>query len=187
MKIKDLTGMKFTRLTVLERTESPAHLKRKYVFWRCLCDCGNHCSVMSAALRNGATKSCGCLKKETNGNQVRLQYGEANFRYLFNRYKARARTNKLDFRLTKEEFRSLTKQNCYYCGFQPNQIVAHPDHYGEYIYNGIDRKDNSIGYILENCVPCCKKCNRAKNDLSMNEFNEWISRLVEFNKERSGF
>ena len=28
----------------------------------------------------------------------------------------------------------------------------------------IDRKDNSIGYLLENCVSCCFVCNRTKSN-----------------------
>ena len=60
-KYKDLTGMKFGRLTVMrldrERT------KRK-TYWFCECECGNIKSVRSDSLQCGAILSCGCLKKE---------------------------------------------------------------------------------------------------------------------------
>ena len=58
---KDLTGMKFNRLTVLklhERTE-----KRRYM-WLCRCDCGTEKIVLGDHLKNGHTKSCGCYKNE---------------------------------------------------------------------------------------------------------------------------
>ena len=37
---------------------------------------------------------------------------------------------------------------------------------------GIDRGDNSKGYLPENLVPCCKGCNRAKSTRSPREFVE---------------
>jgi 5-methylcytosine-specific restriction endonuclease McrA len=37
-------------------------------------------------------------------------------------------------------------------------------------HNGIDRKNNSLEYTLENCVPCCRQCNFAKQGLSEIEF-----------------
>ena len=37
--------------------------------------------------------------------------------------------------------------------------------------------DNSKGYSLDNIVPCCKICNRAKSDLTYKDFIEWIRRL----------
>ncbi len=57
----DLTGQKFGRLTVIEKTD-----KRKcgFVVWLCRCDCGNEYEVRSNCLRNGVTRSCGCLYKE---------------------------------------------------------------------------------------------------------------------------
>ena len=60
-KLIDLTGQKFNRLTVIERDLQD---KRKGTYWYCRCDCGNFTSVLSNYLRNGKTKSCGCLQKE---------------------------------------------------------------------------------------------------------------------------
>lgn len=46
--------------------------------------------------------------------------------------------------------------------------------------NGIDRVDSSIGYTIQNSVPCCKICNYAKHNLTLEEFTLWLDRLVEF-------
>jgi 5-methylcytosine-specific restriction endonuclease McrA len=46
-----------------------------------------------------------------------------------------------------------------------------------FIQSGIDRIDNTLGYNIENCVSCCKDCNRAKSDKTLNEFKEWITNL----------
>lgn len=43
-----------------------------------------------------------------------------------------------------------------------------------FVYNGIDRVDNSVGYVLSNCVPCCSTCNRMKGTMSSEEFKEKI-------------
>ena len=60
MRLIDLTNQKFTRLKVLERADN----LNNQVRWRCICDCGNEVIVRSAALRNGYTKSCGCLSRD---------------------------------------------------------------------------------------------------------------------------
>ena len=44
----------------------------------------------------------------------------------------------------------------------------------EFIYNGIDRKNNDMGYRLDNCVSCCTLCNRRKGGMEYAEFITWI-------------
>ena len=56
-----LVGQRFHRLTVIERADNSAAQKTR---WVCLCDCGNHTTVVGSILRNGHTKSCGCLSRE---------------------------------------------------------------------------------------------------------------------------
>lgn len=58
-KVEDLTGHVFNHLTVIERD-----LSKKGTYWLCQCDCGNPIltSVRACNLKNGNTKSCGCLK-----------------------------------------------------------------------------------------------------------------------------
>ena len=65
MKIKNLIGIKFGNLTVLE--ESLCKSKRKYynkwrAHWLCKCDCGNTKIVSSLQLQSGSVKTCGCRK-----------------------------------------------------------------------------------------------------------------------------
>lgn len=61
-KFIDLTGERFERLSVLERDKSVDSTKG--AFWICRCDCGNIKSISSYYLRQGLTKSCGCLNRE---------------------------------------------------------------------------------------------------------------------------
>lgn len=60
--MEDLTGKKFGRLTV----EVFAGRSRKggHFIWKCICDCGKSKIVLGQSLRDGNTKSCGCLKRE---------------------------------------------------------------------------------------------------------------------------
>ncbi len=55
----DLTGMVFGELTVLRRA---GRAKDRHVIWECRCACGNLSYVNSRDLRNGHTRSCGCLQ-----------------------------------------------------------------------------------------------------------------------------
>lgn len=58
---KDITGMKFGKLTVLQRTGTTNNGK---AMWLCQCDCGNTTTVNGTDLRLGATQSCGCLRSK---------------------------------------------------------------------------------------------------------------------------
>lgn len=58
--LKDLTGQRFGKLVVLHR-DNTRKSKSRLVFWKCLCDCGNVVSIIGSTLRNGDSKSCGCL------------------------------------------------------------------------------------------------------------------------------
>lgn len=60
--IKDMTGLRFGRLTVLSITPKRHN---RCVIWLCKCDCGKTVEAQGSYLRNGETKSCGCLHDET--------------------------------------------------------------------------------------------------------------------------
>jgi hypothetical protein len=54
---KDITHQKFGRLFVIE----PVFANILGVYWKCKCDCGKIVTVLGVRLRDGNTKSCGCL------------------------------------------------------------------------------------------------------------------------------
>lgn len=60
-RLQDLSGRRFGRLFVLNIVENIVGEKKKYV---CKCDCGNEVVVSAYDLRDGKTKSCGCLRLE---------------------------------------------------------------------------------------------------------------------------
>jgi hypothetical protein len=69
----DLTGGKYSRLTVVARAES----KARRTYWSCLCECGNTAVVQGDYLKNGKTKSCGCWQREV-ARATRFKHGRAD-------------------------------------------------------------------------------------------------------------
>lgn len=59
--IKNLTGQKFGRLTVIRQDGVSAHKK---ALWLCSCDCGKFKTVIGGNLKSGITTSCGCFNLE---------------------------------------------------------------------------------------------------------------------------
>ena len=66
----NIVGQKFGRLTVFERA---ANDRRGTAYWACLCDCGAKVSVRASNLRDGKSKSCGCLKSDLASERGRTQ------------------------------------------------------------------------------------------------------------------
>lgn len=62
----DLTGKTFGRWKVIERAEAPKNIKNKNPYWLCECSCDKHTKkiVSGKSLRDGRSKSCGCLQRE---------------------------------------------------------------------------------------------------------------------------
>lgn len=60
MALVDLMGKRFGRWLVECICEDSGRVK----FWRCVCDCGEKRRIVGGSLKNGTSKSCGCLQKE---------------------------------------------------------------------------------------------------------------------------
>jgi hypothetical protein len=166
--ITDLSGKQFGRLSVTKLISS-TRVRGKHshtdTIWECLCDCGNTITALTRSLNSGGTKSCGCLHRDGWAKP-----GSADLE-VFNRYLFRAKRKGYEFHLSKEEFFEIAKQDCFYCGEPPKQIACKEKKY-PFIYNGIDRIDNSKGYIRGNIVPCCGVCNKMKLEMSVDEFKD---------------
>lgn len=84
--------------------------------------------------------------------------------------------------LNLNNFYNLIKKECYYCGVKclNKTNLAGKDKNGTLIYNGLDRIDNNFPHNLNNVVPCCKYCNTAKNNLTLQEFYSWIKKVKNY-------
>ena len=173
MIIGNFTIIKLARLDECGRT-----------WWEVKCNkCGNIINLR----QNHLTKnnSCGCQFKKPDGITA--------FNFLFGDYKKKAKLRKLIFDLTEDEFKKIINGNCHYCGKEPEQLVKRvrrypsgKSHISEYKYNGIDRVDSKLGYVINNVVSCCKVCNWIKRDQPVIDFVNHIKRIyLHLTKETS--
>ena len=107
---------------------------------------------------------------------------EASVNSKFSMYKHTANKRNIVFELTKDEFKEFTHANCFYCNEAPNERrftnkKANSERIWVYNMNGVDRIDSSMGYTMDNCVPCCTQCNRAKMEHSSEKFKTWIIKV----------
>lgn len=176
-KIKDLVGQQFGRLTVIAMSDRIKSGKNTKIRWKCLCSCGQEIIVRGDGLVSGNSKSCGCINKERLKNRMTLAKKNPQKQGLkeqLYKYKWEANNRNLLWNLSDEDAIDLFSQPCFYCDSDP---VKRKFQFGEYWSNGIDRKDNSLGYTKENAVPCCTRCNLAKSSLNIKEFYIWLSKV----------
>ena len=95
---------------------------------------------------------------------------------VFKRYQNSAFERGLDFLMSFECFVEMSQNPCFYCGSKPMNKSRTVN--GKYfVYNGIDRKNNLIGYVMDNVVTCCAICNTAKSTMPIDCFEDWIRRV----------
>jgi hypothetical protein len=75
-------------------------------------------------------------------------------------------------------FLELTSSICHYCGARPANVRKISRSDDIYVYNGLDRKDAFGGYVADNVVPCCWRCNRMKSTMSKEEFLELLRTIL---------
>jgi hypothetical protein len=158
--VKNAIGKKFGRWTILKFDKVNKGQGSMFV---ARCDCGEERSLLYKSLRDGNSKSCGCIQ--------RLPPGEAVRNKIFRVYQYGAEQRDLPFDIDIDLFTTLTSSNCFYCDCTPQQANGQMDRYNErYTYNGIDRLDSSKGYSKENCVACCVECNLMKRAIPYDVF-----------------
>jgi hypothetical protein len=116
-------------------------------------------------------KACTCIKakerRKENPEKTKIKYKEhnQNINGKYREYKSGAKRRDIVFDLTKDDFKTFWQKPCHYCD-SPIETI------------GIDRKDNSIGYTLDNCLSCCITCNSSKSKSTYEEFIEHCKRIA---------
>lgn len=167
--VKDLTGKRFNRLTVIKRSD--VRNKQHQIKWICNCDCGKQTEVLGHCLTTNNTKSCGCLNME-GGKRIKEPY-----KCVFNLIKLLAKRRNIIFDLIyKDILKFIETKSCNYCGdevcWKPYITQKSPN-----CQINLDRIDNNQGYNIKNCVVCCFRCNSMKNNLSLDKFISHIKKI----------
>jgi hypothetical protein len=89
----------------------------------------------------------------------------------YSTYRRTSNNKNIAFELSETEFQNIVKQECYYCGLFSEGKQ----------FNGIDKKIQTIGYTIDNCVPCCDMCNYMKKSLNNDVFLERIEHILTYN------
>lgn len=172
---KDLTGKQIGYLTVLARADNvPRADGRSRTAYHVRCECGTEKIITHDSLKK--MKSCGCKWLDLH----KLPEGVGAINHYLKSYEWGAVSRGHTFEITKDYFKYLIQQPCYYCGSKPCQEIPAAKRYnGTVLVNGIDRVDNSKGYTNENCVSCCKACNLTKGAVTL----QIAAKIMEFYDE----
>lgn len=174
---KNISGERFGMLYVMKLSHFANEKGHKPgAFWKCLCICGNESIVGGYSLRSGATKSCGHY----------IYNKKRPFESRYNTLLKNAKSRGYDIDLTYEQYLKFTKiLNCHYCELP---LIWHPytsQECSTYRSN-LDRKDNNLGYSVENCVVCCWFCNDLKGRrLNYKQMMLLKSGLIEIRKNEN--
>lgn len=167
-------GLKFGNWTSLGKSELST--KKKNIL-KCVCKCGKISHIAKGLLVSGKTKQCiHCSAR----SRVKPN-GEAVFNSVYSQYIRQAKKRGIDWSLTKEQFSSLIKMNCFYTNLPPSNITTKNG--STLIYNGIDRLDDTKGYTIENSVPCIGDINMMKRSMEYSHFIN-LCNLVSINTSK---
>ncbi len=134
----------------------------------------------SNLIQNGCRR-CNILDKSIESKT------QAIYKRLLKAIESSCKRKGREFNLSIEQAINIYKSNCYYCNTPPSNIFKSNNIDGFTLkYTGVDRVDSSKGYTIDNVVPACIHCNRAKNDLGQKEFYNLISRIYSFRVQRLG-
>lgn len=99
-------------------------------------------------------------------------YDKRSMRRVYADNARQASRRNLEWFLDLSKFAAIVAGHCHYCGRCAKDLGLP--------FLGIDRKDNALGYVPGNCVPCCWSCNCAKGKLDHDAFIT-LCRLVASN------
>lgn len=146
--IKNLTGEKFGRLTVIGL--HPTETRKTY--WACQCECGNVKVVRSDSLQSGAIRSCGCLKKQQDRANLTANHSHkmsgTRIYWIWQGIKGRC-YNPHDARYERYGGRGITVCDEWKNSFELFYDWAIANGYSDSLT--IDRRDNNKGYSPDNC------------------------------------
>lgn len=176
--LQDLTGRSFGYWVVTGQAPRDGNK----TMWHCRCaTCGYETIRRGQHLKNGKFEKCfgSHFERAGLGGSGAKAPGHANATEAFGVYRLRAKKHGTTFTISRDEFVTISQQDCHYCGAPPSQVTNRQHFNGAFVYNGIDRKDSALGYVIGNCLPCCGRCNTMKSDVPYDEFLQRVSLIHE--------
>lgn len=154
-KIKDMTNMRFERLTVIERAPDRVQENgRRRIMWHCKCDCGNEVNVSGEDLRSGHTRSCGCIHSEQLADRNRTHdHSQDRLYKVWNGIKKRC------YNINSKDYKNYGGRGISVCeqwkfDYNVFREWAYNNGYDENAKHGqctLDRIDVNGNYCPENC------------------------------------
>jgi hypothetical protein len=177
---KNLINQKFEKLTVIEYVGKQD--RREGVFWNCLCECGNKVIVHRKELSNGDSKSCGCIKVQTNYNNHWEGYEELS-KDFYSSIKRNAKSRNIEFNISIEEIWNLFIKQNKKCALSNINIELTRNAKKKRSTASLDRIDSNKPYVIDNIQWVHKTVNIMKNTLSNEEFINMCKLISNNNKE----
>lgn len=145
MRRLDLVGQKFWCLTVKEFVGIS---EKGTTLWKCQCDCGKESTVVGAFLKNGHSKSCGCLAIK-NGKLANTTHGMAKTPL----HKIWLGIKNRCYNKNTISYKDYGGRGIKICERWLEFKYFHWDMHSEYkIGLTIERKDVNKDYCKENCI-----------------------------------
>lgn len=150
---KDLTGIRFGRLTVLKLSHQEKSGRRYRYYWLCKCDCGNTYITRTDSLTCGNAKSCGCLHKEQAIANVSKHHShKLSGTWVYHEWQAIKKRcyNPHDHSYPRYGGRGITLFSEWVNNVKAfNDYVSNLSHYMDPGYT-LDRINNNLGYLPGN-------------------------------------
>lgn len=178
-KLKDETGKRYGRLTVLRREGKNIS---EQATWLCLCDCGNKTVQAGISLRNGVVVSCGCYHAEVTA-KINYKHGHSQ-KGIYRTYREMVKrcTNPAHIDWHNYGGRGIKVCQRWLDGLA-NFIQDMEPTWKEGL--SIERRDNSGDYSLENCYWATQKQqNNNKRDNRLVEYNGRTQTMTQWAEER---
>jgi hypothetical protein len=170
MKMRDLTGQRFGRLTAQwpagRGTSGNSKTLKKFpqIHWLCSCDCGNLIVVPMNNLTSGNSQSCGCLHKMICSRRL-TTHGKSRTpeHIMLLMAKVRAKKKRIPFEIDLTDI--VIPETCPLLGIPLTRAVKKLSDNSP----TLDRREGAKGYVKGNVRVISYKANRSKSNLTLEE------------------
>ena len=176
MKLIDLTGKKFKKLTVMWPCGRMGK-SNTVIYWMCACDCGKMIHSSSQHLMRGRTISCGCVKLSDFIKRITIHGKSDSIEWLMAKWaKQRAKKRGTPFSISYKDI--VIPDKCPFLGIplHRNKLKENRDS-----SPSLDCIESSKGYVQGNIRVISHKANTMKSNSTLEEFEMMAKNWRELN------